>query len=361
MYGEVVDGIDGRRFEEALSQLKEAHGAVADTDLTADDLRELVETFKQIYRESLGHEFPQNARTQLRAAVEAVFRSWQNPRAKVYRQLNDIPDTIGTAVNIVQMVFGNAGERSATGVAFSRDPATGEKTPHGEFLVDAQGEDVVAGSARRSRSRSSSRCCRARTLNSTAMEVLEHYRDVRTSSSRSTNALHPPDSLRKRTEPQRSDRGRHGARGLISREEAVMRIEPGALDHVLHPMIDRTRPSRSRRRSASPGAAVGAVVFDDLAAERGKHESVILVRFDTTPTTSASPQRGHPHRARRHGLPCGGRRGMGKPALPAALLSRSTSAGLCTISGVTVREASRSWTAQRPRDRQRNACSGLER
>jgi pyruvate,orthophosphate dikinase len=145
MYGEVVDGIDGSRFEEALSAVKRERGTTVDTDLTADDLREVVARFKLIYIRSLGRGFPQDARTQLRSAVEAVFKSWQNPRAKVYRRLNEIPDAIGTAVNVVQMVFGNAGESSATGVAFTRDPATGERVPYGEFLVDAQGEDVVAG------------------------------------------------------------------------------------------------------------------------------------------------------------------------------------------------------------------------
>jgi pyruvate,orthophosphate dikinase len=145
MYGEVVDGIDGERFEAALSALKEARGVADDTALTAGDLRELVETFKAIYREELGREFPQEARAQLNAAIEAVFRSWQDPRARVYRQLNDISDTIGTAVNVVQMVFGNAGASSATGVVFSRDPSTGERRLSGEFLLDAQGEDVVAG------------------------------------------------------------------------------------------------------------------------------------------------------------------------------------------------------------------------
>ncbi|MGZ4388195.1 MAG: PEP/pyruvate-binding domain-containing protein, partial [Gaiellaceae bacterium] len=145
MYGEVVDGIHGDRFEGALSDLKQAKGVEADTDLSADDLAELVETFKQIYQEETGRGFPQDARDQLRRAVTAVFESWENPRAQVYRRTYSIPDDIGTAVNVVQMVFGNKGERSATGVAFTRDPSTGEPGVYGEFLVNAQGEDVVAG------------------------------------------------------------------------------------------------------------------------------------------------------------------------------------------------------------------------
>ena len=151
MYGEVVDGIDGHRFEQALADLKRERGAQQDVDLSADDLASLLETFKGIYKQETGDEFPQDAREQLRRAVVAVFESWQNPRAQVYRRTYDIPDDIGTAVNVVQMVFGNKGDRSATGVCFTRDPSTGETGLYGEYLVNAQGEDVVPACARRSR------------------------------------------------------------------------------------------------------------------------------------------------------------------------------------------------------------------
>src|SRR5207302_705334 len=145
MYGEVVDGIDAHRFEQALSDLKRERNASQDVDLTAEDLAELVETFKRIYRDETGTDFPQDAREQLASAVRAVFDSWETPRAQVYRRAHGIPDDLGTAVNVVQMVFGNKGDDSGTGVAFTRDPATGEAGLYGEFLPNAQGEDVVAG------------------------------------------------------------------------------------------------------------------------------------------------------------------------------------------------------------------------
>src|SRR6185437_12234925 len=145
MYGEVVDGIDAGRFEEALAELKQRRGANQDVDLSPDDLKEVVATFKQLYEEETGASFPQDAREQLARAVRAVFDSWDNPRAQVYRRAHQIPDDLGTAVNVVQMVFGNKGRRSGTGVAFTLDPSTGDTGLYGEFLANAQGEDVVAG------------------------------------------------------------------------------------------------------------------------------------------------------------------------------------------------------------------------
>src|SRR5262245_53598471 len=145
MYGETVDGIDGHRFEQELSALKRERSVDQDVDLTDDDLAELVTRYKRIYQDETEREFAQEASEQLRRAVEAVFQSWDTPRAQVYRRAHDIPDDLGTAVNVVQMVFGNKGDTSATGVAFTRDPSTGEPGVYGEFLVNAQGEDVVAG------------------------------------------------------------------------------------------------------------------------------------------------------------------------------------------------------------------------
>ena len=145
MYGDVVDGVEAHRFEDELSALKERRGARQDVDLEADDLRELVERFKAIYRQGTDTDFPEDAREQLARAMRAVFDSWDTPRAQVYRRANDIPDDLGTAVNVVQMVFGNKGETSGTGVCFTRDPSTGEPGLWGEFLTNAQGEDVVAG------------------------------------------------------------------------------------------------------------------------------------------------------------------------------------------------------------------------
>jgi pyruvate,orthophosphate dikinase len=291
MYGEVVDGIDGARFERALTALKDDRGAHADTDLSAADLRELVGTFKRIYLETLGRPFPEDARVQLRSAIEAVFRSWLNPRAQVYRRLNGIPDSLGTAANVVEMVFGNAGDRSATGVAFSRDPSTGERRVTGEFLVDAQGEDVVAGiRAPQPLDELRALLPEAYAEFLDAVEQLErHYRDVQdveftieqgklfvlqTRSAKRTAAAAVKTAVDMTRE------------GLITRGEAVLRIEPELLDQLLHPRVDRRAQLDvvATGLAASPGAAAGRVVFDpDVAVDRAKDGPVVLVRFDTTP------------------------------------------------------------------------------
>ncbi len=292
MYGEVVDGVDGHRFEQALSDLKRERGVEQDVDLSAEDLRELVERFKAIYREGTGSEFPQSASDQLQRAYRAVFDSWEAPRAKVYRRTYDIPDDLGTAVNVVQMVFGNRGEGSSTGVCFTRDPSTGERRLYGEFLPNAQGEDVVAGI------RTPEPMDRMRELMPAAydqlvgtLELLEaHYRDMQDiefTVEEGTLYL-----LQTRTGKRTAAAALRIAsemvdEGLISREEAVVRIDPSQLDQLLHPMIDPTAKIDvvARGLNASPGAASGAIVLDaDIAEERGKAgEAVILVRWETTP------------------------------------------------------------------------------
>ena len=350
MYGSVVEGIESRLFEDALAALKDARNATVDTDLSADDLRELVETYKRIYVESLGREFPQDAMAQLRAAVEAVFRSWENPRAKVYRELNGIAHSIGTAVNVVEMVFGNAGALSATGVAFTRDPATGEPEPHGEFLVDAQGEDVVAGiRAPQPLEELENILPGAYGEFLAAMDTLErHYRDVQdVEFTIEQGRLY---ILQTRSAKRTAAAGLRSARdmvreGLISREEAVLRIQPSSLDHVLHPMIDPDAAVTVAATGvpASPGAAVGAVVFSpDAAAERGKTEPVILVRFDTTPddihglAAAQGILTAHGGMASHAAVVA---RGMGKPCVAGcAALRIDEEAGVCTIGGITVRE-----------------------
>ena len=291
MFGEVVDGIDGARFEHALSALKKQQEARSDTDLATADLRQLVTTFKQIYFETLGRQFPQDPHEQLRRAIQAVFRSWLNPRAQVYRHLNGIPDSLGTAANVVEMVFGNAGEQSATGVAFSRDPSTGEPRLTGEFLLDAQGEDVVAG-IRAPQPLDDLRVILPEAYGefADAVERLErHYRDVQdveftiergklfilqTRSAKRTAAAAVKSAV---------DMARER---LITRGEAVLRIDPTMLEHLLHPTVDPTAAVNvaATGLAASPGAATGAVVFDpDVAVERSAREPVVLVRFDTTP------------------------------------------------------------------------------
>ncbi|HEX4747858.1 MAG TPA: pyruvate, phosphate dikinase, partial [Gaiellaceae bacterium] len=292
MYGEVVDGVDGQRFEGALTDLKASRGVTQDVDLTADALRELVATFKSIYEEETGRPFPLDPREQLRHAYRAVFESWNAPRAQVYRRANDIPDDLGTAVNVVQMVFGNRGESSGTGVCFTRDPATGERRVYGEFLLNAQGEDVVAGI------RTPEPIDRMRELMPAAYEQLvdtldrleAHYRDLQdiefTVEEGTLYILQTRTGKRTATAALRVA-AEMVEEGLISREEAVARIDPGQLDQLLHPMIDPDAEVEvaARGLNASPGAASGAIVLDaDTAEERGRAgESVILVRWETTP------------------------------------------------------------------------------
>ena len=292
MYGEVVDEVDGQRFEQALTDLKQARGVAQDVELTADDLRELVATFVSIYAEDTGRPFPQEPRDQLRRAYRAVFDSWNAPRAQVYRSANDIPHDLGTAVNVVQMVFGNRGEASGTGVCFTRDPATGERRLYGEFLSNAQGEDVVAGiRTPEPIERMHERMPEAFDQLVDTLDRLEaHYRDLQDiefTVEEGTLYL-----LQTRTGKRTAAAALRVAaemvdEGLISREEAVARIDPGQLDQLLHPMIDPDAAIEvaARGLNASPGAASGAIVLDaDSAEERGKAgERAILVRWETTP------------------------------------------------------------------------------
>jgi pyruvate,orthophosphate dikinase len=292
MYGEVVDGVDAERFENALTELKKERGAQQDVDLTADDLKELVDTFKRMYEEDAGSPFPQDAQEQLRRAVLAVFDSWDTPRAQVYRRAHRIPEDIGTAVNVVQMVFGNKGGQSGTGVAFTRDPSTGEQGLYGEFLADAQGEDVVAGIRTPQPLEEMQKQIPEAfdELLETMRRLEEHYRDMQdieftveegklyllqTRSAKRTAAAALKAAVQMVDE------------GLITREEAVARIDPGQLDQLLHPMIDPKADVEvaARGLNASPGAACGAIVLDaDTAEQRGvAGESVILVRWETTP------------------------------------------------------------------------------
>ena len=292
MYGEVVDGIDPHRFEEALSRLKAERGAGQDVDLSAEDLKELIASFKRIYEDETGRPFPQDSREQLGRAVRAVFDSWETPRAQVYRRAHGIPDDLGTAVNVVQMVFGNKGDRSGTGVAFTRDPSTGKQGLYGEFLANAQGEDVVAGIRTPEQlERMQGRLPQAyEQLLDTLRRLEEHYRDMQdiefTVEDEQLYLLQTRSA--KRTAPAALKAAVDMVdEGLISREEAVVRIDPAQLDQLLHPMIDPKAEFEvaAKGLNASPGAACGAVVLDaDTAEERGRAgESVILVRWETTP------------------------------------------------------------------------------
>jgi pyruvate,orthophosphate dikinase len=292
MYGEVVEGIDAPRFEDELTRLKEERAAQSDVDLTADDLAELVRRFEAIYREGTGSDFPQDPHGQLLRAVRAVFDSWETPRAQVYRRANGISDDLGTAANVVQMVFGNKGDTSASGVAFTRNPSTGEPGGFGEFLANAQGEDVVAGiRTPEPLERMADALPEAHAeLLETMRRLEEHYRemqDVEFTVEEGTLYLLQTRSGKRTAAAALRIAVDMASEGLISREEAVARIDPGQLDQLLHPMIDPTADVdvAAEGLNASPGAASGQIVFDaDTAEDRGRAgEDVILVRWETTP------------------------------------------------------------------------------
>lgn len=292
MYGEVVEGVPAYAYEDALTELKRKRGVELDTDLGPADLKELVATFKEISNEHLGGEWTSDPVEQLHRAVNAVFRSWQNPRAEVYRRANNIPSDLGTAVNVMQMVFGNRGDDSATGVCFTRNPSTGAKELYGEFLVNAQGEDVVAG-IRTPRPLAEMREVLPEAydeLIDTMHRMEAHYRDMQDMEFTVENGklflLQTRNGKRTAAAALKvaSDLVDEGG---ITKEEALLRIEPDQLDQLLHPAIDPSHGEKpiAKGLPASPGAAVGEVVFDaDTAAERGgRGEAVVLVRYETTP------------------------------------------------------------------------------
>jgi pyruvate,orthophosphate dikinase len=292
MYGEVVDGVEGQLFEEELQRLKEQRGVRQDVELTAEDLRELISTFQAIYEREVGETFPQDARQQLQRSIRAVFDSWESPRAKVYRRTYDIPDDLGTAVNVVQMVFGNMGDTSATGVCFTRDPSTGERRLYGEFLLNAQGEDVVAGIRTPEPIERMGEILPAayEQLTETLERMEEHYRemqDIEFTVEDGTLYLLQTRTGKRTAQAALRIAVEMTGEGLISREEAVARIDAGQLDQLLHPMIDPNADVDvvATGLNASPGAASGAIVLDaDLAEERGRAgEDVVLVRWETTP------------------------------------------------------------------------------
>lgn len=304
MYSNVVLGLSHDDFEEVLDQHKDRLGVTVDTDLTAADWEKVVADYKAVVERELGHAFPQDPKDQLWGAVGAVFESWMNDRAKFYRRMHDIPESWGTAVNVQSMVFGNMGETSATGVAFTRNPSTGEARLYGEFLINAQGEDVVAGI----RTPQSLTKIGREEMGETAPSMEEampevfaqfvdvvgklesHYRDMqdieftveqgrlwmlqtRNGKRTAKSALKVAVDL--------------AAEGVISQEEAISRVEPSALDQLLHPTLDpdAARTVIAAGLPASPGAATGKIVFDADEAERmsGLGEAVILVREETSP------------------------------------------------------------------------------
>ncbi len=304
MYADVVLELDHGAFEEALEIAKEDKGFFLDTELTADDLRALVGDYKKLVAEQWGKPFPQDVHDQLWGAVGAVFGSWQSERAKVYRRLNNIPGDWGTAVNVQAMVFGNMGETSATGVAFTRDPATGENAYYGEFLINAQGEDVVAGIrtpqylTKAARERANAKPLSMEEAMpgvyaelANVFNILEtHYRDMQDiefTVERGTLWMLQTRSGKRTAKAALKIAVDMAEQGLITRHEAVARVDPSALDQLLHPTLDPTakRDVLARGLPASPGAASGIAVFDSDTAEKRAEmgDAVILVRMETSP------------------------------------------------------------------------------
>jgi pyruvate,orthophosphate dikinase len=292
MFGRIVMGAGGDRFEDVLDEVKKARGVAADTDLTAEDLKEVVEDFRRIVKEETGREFPQDPREQLRMAIGAVFDSWNGDRARLYRKQEKISDDLGTAVNVVAMVFGNMGDDSGTGVAFTRDPATGEQGLYGDYLSNAQGEDVVAGI------RNTLPLQELEKINPKAFKQLlgimrkleRHYRDMCdiefTIERGKLWMLQTRVGKRTAAAAVQIAVDMVGER-LIDKKEAIKRVTPEQVDQLLHPQVDENATGLKqigKGMNASPGAAVGVAVFDaDRAEERAQQEKVILVRRETNP------------------------------------------------------------------------------
>ena len=294
MFSDVVMEIPKSFFERVLDEIKESKGAKYDTDLNAEDMKEIVVRFKEIYKEKMGVEFPQDPKVQLMEAIKAVFRSWDNPRAIYYRRMNVLPSDWGTAVNVQSMVFGNMGNTSGTGVAFTRDPSTGEKKLYGEYLINAQGEDVVAGIRTPQK---------IETLQQVMPEVYEQFVNIA-----QTLENHYRDMQDMEYTIERGKlymlQTRNGKRtaaaalkiavdlvneGMITTDEAILKVEPKQLDSLLHPQFDAVALKKAKEiamgLAASPGAACGMVYFTaeeaTAAAKTGK--KVVLVRLETSP------------------------------------------------------------------------------
>ena len=294
MYSDVVMEVGKKYFEQLIDQMKEKKGVTQDVELTADDLKELASQFKAEYKAKIGEEFPDDPKQQLFGAIKAVFRSWDNPRANYYRMQNDIPYSWGTAVNVQMMAFGNMGDTSGTGVAFTRDPATGEKKLMGEFLMNAQGEDVVAGVRTPMPIAKMAEVMPAvyKQFQDICNTLENHYRDMQ------DMEFTIEDKKLYMLQTRNGKRTAQAAikiacdlidEGMITEKEAIMQIDPKTLDALLHPQFDakalKAATPVANALPASPGAACGGIVFtaEDAVEEGKKGKKVVLVRLETSP------------------------------------------------------------------------------
>ena len=294
MFSDVVMELSKKRFEEIIDEMKEERGITFDTEFSTEDLKEMVEKFKAFYKSEKGEDFPQDPKVQMIESIKAVFRSWDNPRANVYRRMNDIPYSWGTAVNVQAMVFGNMGETSGTGVAFTRNPSTGEKKLYGEYLINAQGEDVVAG---------------VRTPNPIAQlenDMPEVYKEFTEIATKLENHYRDMQDMEYTIEEGKLYmlQTRNGKRtaasaikiavdlvneGMLTKEEAILKVEPKQLDSLLHPTFVHDELKKAdvfvKGLAASPGAACGKVYFtaEDCVEAVQRGEKVVLVRLETSP------------------------------------------------------------------------------
>lgn len=363
MYADVVLELDHGAFEEALEIAKEDNGFTLDTELTASDLKALVAEYKSLVEKEWGKPFPQDVHDQLWGAVGAVFGSWQSERAKVYRRLNDIPADWGTAVNVQAMVFGNMGDTSATGVAFTRDPSTGANAYYGEFLINAQGEDVVAGIRTPQYLTKTAReeaGAKPASMEEAMPEVYaelaavfdrleKHYRDMQDIEFTVEQAklwMLQTRSGKRTAKAALKIAVDMASEGLITREEAILRVDPMALDQLLHPTLDPDAPRDviAKGLPASPGAASGAVVFDADTAEKRKAagDKVILVRVETSPEDIHGMHAAEGILTARGGMTSHAAvvaRGMGRPCVSGAgSLSISAKDKVMKVAGREIRE-----------------------
>ena len=363
MYADVVLELDHGAFEEALEIAKEDRGFYLDTELSADDLKALVAEYKRLVAAEWGKPFPQDVHDQLWGAVGAVFGSWESDRAKVYRRLNNIPGDWGTAVNVQAMVFGNMGETSATGVAFTRDPATGENAFYGEYLINAQGEDVVAGIrtpqylTKAARERAGAKPLSMEEAMPTVyaelarvFEILEtHYRDMQDiefTVEREKLWMLQTRSGKRTAKAALKIAVDMAQAGMITTDEAVLRIDPMALDQLLHPTLDPQAPRDvlTSGLPASPGAASGEIVFDADTAERFNElgKAVILVRIETSPEDIHGMHAAKGILTARGGMTSHAAvvaRGMGRPCVSGAgSLQIDAAAKVLRIAGRTLNE-----------------------